>query len=320
MGSFVGLEVISPDSLKGVYEYANEDFRTLQYGGGSMVGTVVYPKANQKACRNFEDGVFFKSKPGGQRIFLLVDRGDCYFALKAWNAQNGGTAAILIADDRIEPLNTLGSDEEDDPDSEYVHDILIPSALISKSFGDTIKKAISCTERQLKWALIELRLFHILIIVLRMSFGQIAMANMGQSLWLRNCLKVNSQRSLGGAECAIVGVPHYRGTMFGTVVYPEANQKACNSFADLDIFFKSRPGRLPVFLADRGVFIYDFDVLPVCYFTLKAWNAQNGGAAAILVADNKVEPLITMDTPEEYDEYVENITIPSNPYKQIFGG
>lgn len=76
MGRFVGLEVISLDSLKGVYECANEDFRTLQYGGGSMVGTVVFPKANQKACRNFDDvGVFSKSKPGGQRIFLLVDRG-----------------------------------------------------------------------------------------------------------------------------------------------------------------------------------------------------------------------------------------------------
>ena len=63
-------------------------------------------------------------------------------------------------------------------------------------------------------------------------------------------------------------------------------------------------------------------MLPDCYFTLKAWNAQNGGAAAILVAGNKVEPLITMDTPEEYNavaEYVENITIPSTLIRKSLG-
>ncbi|KAF2309353.1 hypothetical protein GH714_001702 [Hevea brasiliensis] len=36
-----------------------------------------------------------------------------------------------------------------------------------------------------------------------------------------------------------------------------------------------------------------------CYFALKAWNAQNGGALAILVLDDKNEQMITMDTPEE---------------------
>ncbi|KAF2309374.1 hypothetical protein GH714_001801 [Hevea brasiliensis] len=33
--------------------------------------------------------------------------------------------------------------------------------------------------------------------------------------------------------------------------------------------------------------------------SLEAWNAQNGGAVAILVLDYKNEPMITMDTPEE---------------------
>ncbi|CAA0810766.1 Vacuolar-sorting receptor 2 [Striga hermonthica] len=50
------------------------------------------------------------------------------------------------------------------------------------------------------------------------------------------------------------------------------------------------------------------------YFTLKAWNAQRAGAAVILVADYRVEPLITMDTPEEADaqsKYVQTISIQS---------
>ncbi|KAJ6710002.1 VACUOLAR-SORTING RECEPTOR 7, partial [Salix koriyanagi] len=35
-----------------------------------------------------------------------------------------------------------------------------------------------------------------------------------------------------------------------------------------------------------------------CYFAFKAWNAQQAGAAAVLVADNIDEPLLTMDFPE----------------------
>lgn len=36
-----------------------------------------------------------------------------------------------------------------------------------------------------------------------------------------------------------------------------------------------------------------------CYFATKVWHAQEAGAAAVLVADNKQEELITMDSPEE---------------------
>ena len=32
-----------------------------------------------------------------------------------------------------------------------------------------------------------------------------------------------------------------------------------------------------------------------CYFAFKAWNAQQAGAGAVLVADNIDEPLLTMD-------------------------
>ncbi|KAJ6340982.1 hypothetical protein OIU78_009206 [Salix suchowensis] len=40
------------------------------------------------------------------------------------------------------------------------------------------------------------------------------------------------------------------------------------------------------------------EFLRECYFALKAWNAQQAGAAAVLVADNIDEPLLTMDFPE----------------------
>ncbi|XP_052174973.1 vacuolar-sorting receptor 1-like [Diospyros lotus] len=150
VGRFVveknSLKVTSPDSLKNVYECAIGNFGVPQYGG-TLVGTVIYPKANQKGCKSFDDhDISFKSKPGGFPIFLLVDRGDCYFTLKAWNAQNAGGAAILVADDRIEPLITMDAPEEDDAQSDYLQKINIPAALISKSFGDSIKKALSSGE------------------------------------------------------------------------------------------------------------------------------------------------------------------------------
>lgn len=46
---------------------------------------------------------------------------------------------------------------------------------------------------------------------------------------------------------------------------------------------------------------------------MKAWNAQAVGAAAVLVADDRPGPLITMDTPADDlgAIYLPNITIPS---------
>lgn len=69
------LKVTSPDSLKDVYECAIGNFGVPQYGG-TMVGLVMFPKANTKACKSFDEfDISFKSKAGGFPTFLLVDRG-----------------------------------------------------------------------------------------------------------------------------------------------------------------------------------------------------------------------------------------------------
>ncbi|WOK96717.1 vacuolar-sorting receptor 1 [Canna indica] len=136
------LKVTSPDSMKGIYECAIGNFGVPQYGG-TMVGIVAYPKANRKGCQSFDQfDISYKSKPGGFPTFLLVDRGDCYFTAKAWNAQNAGAAAVLVADNKVEPLITMDTPEEDDSKADYLQNITIPSALISKNFGDSLKKAI----------------------------------------------------------------------------------------------------------------------------------------------------------------------------------
>uniref|UniRef100_A0A0E0EG82 Uncharacterized protein n=1 Tax=Oryza meridionalis TaxID=40149 RepID=A0A0E0EG82_9ORYZ len=134
------LRVTSPAGLRGVYECAIGNFGMPQYGG-TMHGVVVYPKANKKACRSFDDfDLSFKPKPGGLPVFLLVDRGDCYFTTKGWNAQTAGAAAVLVADDRLEPLITMDSPESSGTD--YIEKITVPSALVTKKFGDDLKKAL----------------------------------------------------------------------------------------------------------------------------------------------------------------------------------
>ncbi|KAI7726852.1 hypothetical protein M8C21_002789 [Ambrosia artemisiifolia] len=147
MGRFVveknNLRVTSPQNLKDTYECAIGNFGVPQYGG-TLAGAVVYPKTNQKACNSFTDDVSFNFNTGaGLPVFLLVDRGDCYFTLKAWNAQKAGAAAILVADDRPEPLITMDTPEEGHARSDYLQNISIPSALISQSLGAAIKIALN---------------------------------------------------------------------------------------------------------------------------------------------------------------------------------
>uniref|UniRef100_A0A1J3F0F9 Vacuolar-sorting receptor 3 n=1 Tax=Noccaea caerulescens TaxID=107243 RepID=A0A1J3F0F9_NOCCA len=137
------LSVTSPDSIKGAHDSAIGNFGIPQYGG-SMAGTVVYPKENQKSCKEFSDfSISFKSQPGALPTFLLVDRGDCFFALKVWNAQKAGASAVLVADNVDEPLITMDTPEEDVASAKYIENITIPSALVTKGFGEKLKKAIS---------------------------------------------------------------------------------------------------------------------------------------------------------------------------------
>lgn len=137
------LMVTSPEKIKGSHDSAIGNFGIPQYGG-SMAGAVTYPKENRKGCREFGDfGISFKAKPGALPNFVLVDRGDCFFALKVWNAQKAGASAVLVADDIEEALITMDTPEEDISSAKYIENITIPSALIDKSFGETLKKALS---------------------------------------------------------------------------------------------------------------------------------------------------------------------------------
>ncbi|KAL1544323.1 Vacuolar-sorting receptor 3 [Salvia divinorum] len=130
-------------AIKGTHDTAIGNFGIPQYGG-SMAGTVVYPKDNQKGCKEYDDfGISFKARAGALPNFVLLDRGDCFFALKVWNARNFGAAAVLVADYIDYALIKMDSPEESSKAEKYMTNITIPSALIDKSFGEKLKEAIS---------------------------------------------------------------------------------------------------------------------------------------------------------------------------------
>ncbi|EMS68622.1 hypothetical protein TRIUR3_18779 [Triticum urartu] len=62
--------------------------------------------------------------------------------LQVWNAQYAGASAVLVVDDKDEPLITMDLLQEDDEAAKYIQNISIPSALIDKKFGEQLKKAV----------------------------------------------------------------------------------------------------------------------------------------------------------------------------------
>ncbi|KAJ6812844.1 uncharacterized protein M6B38_145910 [Iris pallida] len=135
------LMVTSPEGMRGRHDSAIGNFGVPQYGG-SMAGAVVYPDKNSGACEEFPEPGSFKSKPGALPNFLLIDRGECLFAKKVWNAQNAGASAVLVVDDTNEALITMDLPKEDEEAAKYIQNITIPSALIDKKFGEQLKEAV----------------------------------------------------------------------------------------------------------------------------------------------------------------------------------
>ncbi|XP_068640699.1 vacuolar-sorting receptor 6-like [Aristolochia californica] len=133
------ISVVSPDHLRGGHDGAIANFGVPDYGG-TMMGTVVYPEKGSNGCESFKGDKSFTSWPT-RPVVLLLDRGECYFALKVWHGQEAGAAAVLVTDNVDEPLITMDTPEESSDAEGYIEKIRIPSALINRSFGESLKKA-----------------------------------------------------------------------------------------------------------------------------------------------------------------------------------
>ncbi|XP_054804355.1 vacuolar-sorting receptor 7-like [Prosopis cineraria] len=135
------ISVLSPHKLRSKHDGAIGNFGVPDYGG-FIVGSLISPDLQHSyACQPFPGHKPYKSQTFRPTI-LLLDRGECFFALKVWHAQLAGAAAVLVADSIDEPLITMDSPEESSDADGYIEKISIPSALIEKSFGDSLKEAL----------------------------------------------------------------------------------------------------------------------------------------------------------------------------------
>uniref|UniRef100_M8CSG7 Uncharacterized protein n=1 Tax=Aegilops tauschii TaxID=37682 RepID=M8CSG7_AEGTA len=129
------VRVLAPEHIRGHHDAAIGNFGVPDYGG-TLTGVVLYPAKKATGCAEFP--AKFKSK-SGRPVVLLLDRGECYFALKSWNAQQAGAAAVLIADTVDEQLLTMDTPEAS-PDTRYLDKLNIPSALVNRAFGESLKR------------------------------------------------------------------------------------------------------------------------------------------------------------------------------------
>ncbi|KAF2309376.1 hypothetical protein GH714_001814 [Hevea brasiliensis] len=177
------------------------------------------------------------------QISLFVN---CYFTLKAWNAQNGGALAILVLDDKNEKMITMDTSEEENADADY-----LPRCIRALYTMLSLLVAPPGFRNSLPTKIRNLELKILLTRRKNKDIGRLK----GERIYYQR--RLHSKR-------------------WGNNV---------GRYGQEDSAVGSLPQALPA--------------NPVHGERIKAWNAQNGGALAILVLDDKNEQMITMDTPEE---------------------
>mmetsp|Transcript_41280 Transcript_41280/g.78906 ORF Transcript_41280/g.78906 Transcript_41280/m.78906 type:complete len:713 (+) Transcript_41280:285-2423(+) len=136
------LKVTNPDDLKGNYDIALANFGVPMYGA-ELRGVFVYPQNYALACNSamhphgFPDGYRMDRVPGYSTI-ALIDRGECRFTEKVQNAELVGADAVLICDDKQEPLITMDASSDDETQG-YVNNITIPAALVEHNLCQRFK-------------------------------------------------------------------------------------------------------------------------------------------------------------------------------------
>ncbi|URD76874.1 vacuolar-sorting receptor [Musa troglodytarum] len=124
------ISIVSPTSLRGHHDASIANFGVPNYGHLDRRGGV--PGQGENGLQPL------RRRP----LPVQIRKTHCYFALKAYNGQQNGAAAVIVADTIDEPLLTMDAPEEDN-NNEYVEKINIPSALVSRTFGNSLKEALA---------------------------------------------------------------------------------------------------------------------------------------------------------------------------------
>lgn len=147
------------DALFGIPPYGASIQEPVFYTTDLLCGTTAAtPGTQQKLPPNktTPNGVIrsypdTKGKPWPHPFILMVDRGDCTFVQKVRNAQKGGAAAVLIADNECQcgaadcqlgPSTVCETQEPIMADDGSGSDISIPSFLVFKQDADKMKAVL----------------------------------------------------------------------------------------------------------------------------------------------------------------------------------
>jgi hypothetical protein len=107
--------------------------------GATLVGEVQVIDGEDKGCKPFPSKL--APGPSGLPVVALVDRGDCYFIEKAFNAEKAGAAAIIVADYKDERLLTMAAPDDRPEIARLKEEISIPTALVTMAVGAKLRKA-----------------------------------------------------------------------------------------------------------------------------------------------------------------------------------
>ena len=149
-----GLTIVAPGDIAGTYQTGLADFGNpfasdfpeteiivAETGdGGDYPGGEPDLDLADRACEEF----FNTDEVAGK--IALVERGDCSFALKVWNAQEAGAIAVIIhnnsrngAGETGNPGDVTGMTASEDPTLPFeLSDIVIPSAFVAQSTGQLL--------------------------------------------------------------------------------------------------------------------------------------------------------------------------------------
>lgn len=146
------------DALFGIPPYGASIHEHVYYTTDLLCGSSAaapgssIPKWKQKKGDNVPQSYpDTKGKPWPHPFILMVDRGDCTFVQKVRNAQHGGAAAVLIADNQCQcgatncVLDKGAICEAEEPimaDDGSGLDITIPSFLVFKQDADKMKEVL----------------------------------------------------------------------------------------------------------------------------------------------------------------------------------
>ncbi len=285
-----------------------------------LLGDILYYSNPDTGCVAYPPGTF-----AGK--IALIDRGSCFFELKAFNAQNAGALGVIIVNNLPDPIFP--------PGAVNLYAINIPVVMISQADGQIIKNLLNPSCNTLPYSILWSNgsttptITSIPYDTYTVTVTAPGGCESTCSSWVANGLWpiISSQ---GMSDCNLtsggsagITIHNYPYTLYADAPFPaQADMRGAlfgpdietNSIAG-DIFYYSNPdegcvsyppgtfaGKIA--LIDRGT----------CPFELKTFNAQNAGAIGVIITNNVPDPIFTMGAVNLY-----NITIPAIMISQSDG-